>query len=242
LALTQWVADNQQTLKISKNSDIYELNKEGVLNSEEWLNYVGIPMLIGNQLVGVLQIIIGSASKEIKDDIIKTLEDFSKLAAAVISTIKYCDTAIAKLVVTKLVNRVNRVINSSLNFNEVYQAFADELKHLVDFDRMCFAIHLPETNEILIYAVTGDDRTFLERGSRLSVEGTAMKCILTEHKEAYFIKDLEQHHKFIEDKELMRAGMSSLMRIPYQLIESVDEALYRAKATGRNRVVAAPIL
>lgn len=215
LKLAQLVADKGKIVVYPPHSNI---DRSFLLESEFALpknrqSFLGVPMLLDNQLVGVLLIFNIRITNELAN-LIQTLKKLSNLSATIVRTVKFCEKALADLATIKLVNRVNSVINSSLNFSEVYQAFAEELKNIVKFDRICIAAVLPTTGELLIYAVVDNDRTLLEPGTRLPITGTAMEDMLLDNGQAQLITELKKHSKYIEDNELLEAGMNSLMRIP----------------------------
>jgi diguanylate cyclase (GGDEF)-like protein len=106
---------------------------------------------------------------------------------------------------------LTRILASSLQLEEVYEAFARELKRVVDFDR----IHLVLVRgaNVEIYAVyPGADTQFQPRRV-LPLKGTALEWVI-KHRQSIAEANLEQQRLFSTDEIHFQEGMRSVIRIP----------------------------
>ena len=106
---------------------------------------------------------------------------------------------------------LTRIITSSLNIEDVYEAFADGVKRLVDFDR--FSIVLVEGDRARLVAVVSAVETELRTGVIVPLEGSAAEWVV-ETKRTNIETDFAQERQFPADEAHLRSGLRSAIRLP----------------------------
>ncbi|GAW92229.1 diguanylate cyclase [Calderihabitans maritimus] len=235
--LASEVARSRKTLQID---DTHLWRKKGYAIPPQWKNYLGIPLLIGDRLYGVLEIVNFSERREL-DYYKSMLEEISEiLAAALRNTIIYEDITV-KAATLAVINKISNVINSSLNLQDVYSTFAQELKRLIAFDRVSLAL-LDETGEqFYVYALEPAQDTKLGPNVKLPRRGSAPGWVY-EHKKPIVVGDLRAEKRFVEDEILLEEGYRSALRFPLMVkgkcIGSINLNSRRLNAFGPEAVSA----
>ena len=67
---------------------------------------------------------------------------------------------------------IGRIVSSTLNIDEVYECFAEEVRKVIPFDRISITLHNFEENTIIIAYVTGIDVPGRRVGDVISMDGT----------------------------------------------------------------------
>ncbi len=106
---------------------------------------------------------------------------------------------------------VTRILSSSLDISQVYQAFTAEIKKLIDFDQA--SINLVEGQSIKVLALSQDAPTGVEVGGTLPLRGSGTEWLVL-NKKAHIEADLEKEHCFSSDDRLIAEGFRSTIRLP----------------------------
>ncbi|MBN1376534.1 MAG: diguanylate cyclase [Dehalococcoidia bacterium] len=110
-----------------------------------------------------------------------------------------------------IINRLDRLITSSLNTPEVFGAFIDELRSAVDVD--WGSIILIEKDQARILASsTRVDMTWQE-GETIQIKNTTIEWVAN-HKTPLVESDLIKSSKFLTDARFIQAGMRSIVYLP----------------------------
>jgi signal transduction histidine kinase len=110
--------------------------------------------------------------------------------------------------------RAARALGSSLDLDEAFTAFTQELRGLVPFDRA--AILLLEGETVRVMATAGlAAGTFLPPGTLISVEGSVVEEVLREDKTIYR-EDLSEA-RYDQESGLLQLGLRSRVSAPLQL-------------------------
>lgn len=110
-----------------------------------------------------------------------------------------------------LINQLDRVITSSLDIQEVYDAFAAVLRDVVDVDWA--SITLIDKDEIQFGALSTEVGSAWQAGERIPLKGTATEWV-TNNKRALVIPDLAQESKFWTGAEFIKLGIRSIVYVP----------------------------
>ena len=113
----------------------------------------------------------------------------------------------------QVLNNIGRIIGSSLQIEEVFDAFAEEMKKLIDFDRLSVAF-LDASGSYLRISSSGS-RTDSGWGmeSLVPVVGTGPGWVVLN--ETHFIHpDTKRQRRFIEDQFLAEDGIRSYILLP----------------------------
>jgi diguanylate cyclase (GGDEF)-like protein len=110
-----------------------------------------------------------------------------------------------------LINRLAGVISSSLNIQEVYDAFAGELQDVVETDYT--AICLIEGNEIYFAAVSSEVGSTWHTGQKIPVAGTTVEWVFL-NKRSFYERDLSQSSRFWTGEDHAKRGIKSMLYLP----------------------------
>ena len=136
-----------------------------------------------------------------------------------------------------LINRLAGVISSSLNIQEVYDAFAGELQEVVEADYT--AICLIEGNEVYFAAVSSEVGSTWHTGQKIPVAGTAVEWAFL-NKRPFYERDLSQSRRFWTGEDHAKRGIKSMLYLPLVnkgevigvlLVGSIKPAAYSPEQT-----------
>ena len=75
----------------------------------------------------------------------------------------------------QILGEIGRIISSSLDINEVYSGFADQVRRLIDFDRLSISLVNLDDNTFTNAYVLGEDVEGRQVGDVISLEGTVTR-------------------------------------------------------------------
>ncbi|MGB2799117.1 MAG: HD domain-containing phosphohydrolase [Dehalococcoidia bacterium] len=112
-----------------------------------------------------------------------------------------------------LMGETAKIIASSLDINEVCQAFTAAIMKLVDFDEA--SIHLvEETGQTMRVSVLSNDvPTNMADGATFAVQGTGTEWVVNNRK-PHIEKDIQREKCFTSDKFIIANGFKSTIRLP----------------------------
>jgi diguanylate cyclase (GGDEF)-like protein len=112
-----------------------------------------------------------------------------------------------------LINRLTGVMTSSLDIQEVYEAFVTGLREVVDVDFATVA--LIEGNEIYFSALSTSNKvgTIWQIGQRLPLKETATEWVVT-HNKSLVEHDLSHDRMFQTGDEYLKQGIRSIIYLP----------------------------
>jgi len=110
-----------------------------------------------------------------------------------------------------LINRLAGVISSSLNIQDVYDAFVGELQDVVEADYT--AICLIEENEVYFAAVSSEVGSTWHTGQKIPVAGTAVEWVLL-NKRPFYERDLSHSRRFWTGEDHAKRGIKSMLYLP----------------------------
>ena len=110
-----------------------------------------------------------------------------------------------------LINRLTAVMTSSLNVQEVYDAFVAGLRSVLDADFATIA--LIERNELYFEALYAETGSVWETGQRIPLKGTATEWVAS-RKRALVEPDLAKKRRFWTGEEYVKQGLRSIVYLP----------------------------
>jgi diguanylate cyclase (GGDEF)-like protein len=113
--------------------------------------------------------------------------------------------------VLTLVSRLTRIICSSMDLDEVYESFAEELRKVMDVDWA--TIVLIEGDQLRFYALSSKIDSVWQTGDTLPLAGTATAYV-AETREALVEPDLEQERRFWTGRYHLERGIRSIVYVP----------------------------
>ena len=130
-------------------------------------------------------------------------------------------------------NRLTRVISSSFDISAVYQAFADEVKPFIPYDRMGIVVPDDSGRGLRMFQfaavgpVTGGSGNLWSRG-----EGTGIAWVMANWR-PHIEADLARERAFVEDELLFKEGIRSSVRVPLVARGKVIGALFLGSVVPR---------
>jgi two-component system cell cycle sensor histidine kinase/response regulator CckA len=123
---------------------------------------------------------------------------------------------------------IGRIITSTLNIEEVYERFSEEVLKLIPFDRIAINLYNPKDNTITITYITGVDVLNRGSGDTIPFTGTAAgECIRTR---SSLLLQADQIEKVVSQFPMLlptfQSGVQSLIFVPLISKDQVIGALF----------------
>ena len=110
-----------------------------------------------------------------------------------------------------VIGTLSRVVGSSMDIKEVYQAFTDEIKDVIDFDRASVA--MVEGEQLRFYAVSSVTETAMGDGVVVPIGGSATQWVV-ENRRTNIEGDFAVERQFSIDDVYFEEGLRSAVRVP----------------------------
>lgn len=121
-----------------------------------------------------------------------------------------------------IINRLTGIITSSVNIQDIFEGFAQELKKVVDLDYASIA--LIEEAQLHILALSSQVRSVRRVGERIPLKETATEWV-AEHKKSSYEANLQQHSRFRTTGHYTQEGIHSLVHLPMVVRDEVIGSL-----------------
>ncbi|GEM_PF-3551972 len=149
-----------------------------------------------------------------------------RLETSTIEKTRLYDTAAQRAERIAAINRLIRVISSSLDLGAVYDAFAQELKQLLPFTRMGVVVPDSSGKHLRVFRLATDQPDEAKVGRVWSNgKGTGIEWVMT-HRQPHIESDLAEAGLFIEDGVILEEGIRSTVRLPLIVKGEVIGALF----------------
>ncbi|MFC2035971.1 diguanylate cyclase [Chloroflexota bacterium] len=169
-----------------------------------------MPLISSDRLIGILVLGKKQSGKY-------SLEDFSLLEnitdwAAISMEKEYLREQLSEREEElSMINRSSVIMMSSLDVQEIFDNFVEELRKIVDINWA--AIALIEDSDLYILALSSNIDSDWKVGERLPVNGTPTEWVVS-HKETIVESDLSQRSQFAIAESYLKQGMRSIMCLP----------------------------
>ncbi len=110
-----------------------------------------------------------------------------------------------------VINRSSAIITSSLDIQEIYGSFIEELKKVVDVSWA--AILLVKESDLWFLALSSELDTDWEVGEKVPLVGSGTEWAIT-NKEAVYEPDIERESRFLPVSRYRRWGLHSVVHLP----------------------------
>jgi diguanylate cyclase (GGDEF)-like protein/putative nucleotidyltransferase with HDIG domain len=115
-----------------------------------------------------------------------------------------------------LVNRLTTIITSSMSIQMIFEAFAQELKQVVDIDWATIA--LIDGNELYFLALSSTIGSAWQVDERIPLLGTATEYACQE-RQAVYEADLKKYHRFWTWESHLEQGIRSVVYLPLSVTD-----------------------
>lgn len=110
-----------------------------------------------------------------------------------------------------VINRSSVIITSSLDVQEIYDSFIEELKKVVDVTWA--AIVLAEESGLCFVALSSEIGTDWQVGEKVALAGSGTEWVIN-HKEAVYEPDIKQESRFLPVNRYLQWGLRSVVHLP----------------------------
>ena len=111
-----------------------------------------------------------------------------------------------------LLAEIGRIITSSLDINEVYEGFAQQVRRLIPFDRIAISVVDMESNSFVNEYVLGVYAEGREEGDRVGLSGTMVGYAIERGKAVILQGDLRELERRFP--QMVRSGLKSVLASP----------------------------
>ncbi len=115
-----------------------------------------------------------------------------------------------------LLNRLAKIVTSSMSIDSIFEGFVKELREMVSFDWA--TISLVDGDELHVLALASNTDSPWRSDGRLPLAGTATEYVCRERKRVYE-PDLAAHQRFVTGKHHLEQGVRSIVYLPLQVKE-----------------------
>ena len=185
---TEWVAKNRRGLIFGPDSSesIGERFTNQSAMTVRGLNYlVAVPLISRNEVIGTLHF-RSSDPDAYSEHCLELAERVaSQIAGAVANSLLYAKQANTQAALEEIVRfeqrlvqeqtlfaEIGRIISSSMDINDVYEDFANQVQHLITFDRISLSILNKEDDTLVNAYVLGLEAEGRRVGERFSILDT----------------------------------------------------------------------
>jgi len=210
----------ESTILSARNLDIFpefqsvwqEEREEIQLASVEMF----VPLMNSGKLVGVLAISDRRDGKFYAVEDIDLLESITPRVAASMEKEYFHERLKEEDQEVTLINHLTAIITSSMSIQEIFEAFAEELKKVVDIDWATIA--LIDGTELYFLALSSTIGSAWQTGERIPLEGTATELACRE-RQAVYEPDLKRHHRFWTWESHLKLGVRSVVYLPLSVTD-----------------------
>jgi diguanylate cyclase (GGDEF)-like protein len=220
---------HENTMLQERNLDIFPEFQSIWKEEREEIQLAGVktfvPLMNKGNLVAVLAI------SERRDERLYTVED--------IDLLEFITTQVAASMEKEysheqlreqdeeinLVNRLTAIITSSMSIQMIFEAFAQELKEVVDIDWATIA--LIDGSELYFLALSSTIGSAWQQDERIPLEGTATEYACRE-RQAVYEADLKRHHRFWTWESHLQLGVRSVVYLPLSVTDHTIGSLILA--------------
>ncbi len=119
----------------------------------------------------------------------------------------------------EILGEIGRIISSSLDINDVYARFGEQMRRLMDFDRLSVVLVNPENNTVTVAYVAGDEALGREVGEALQLEGTIINEVVLSNQAMVIQGEMDE----------LRRRYSNILRYPSSVLAPL---IYRGELFG----------
>ncbi len=184
--------------------------KENIFTKLGYRSLASIPIRSAGKTIGILGLVSKTEIKFTTCEL-EALDAFTSYLAAIIekSTVQQQRRESEKTLA--LVNNLTKIITSSLNINEIYEGFAEELRKIMDVDWA--SVVIIEGSELRFYALSSKIDSVWQVGDTLPLAGTATEYVATS-KKLLLEPDLARKRRFWTGKYHAERGIRSIVYLP----------------------------
>lgn len=174
---------------------------------------VAIPLAENGRVIGVLIIEYALTYRSFTKKHLRIAETFALHATTALQNARLHEAVQNYAAEISLVDKVAKIITSTLNIDEVYEQFALELKKVVDFDRANINL-VAEDNKVYVFKYFyGQSEHGRQAGDIITLSGTQTEHVLKTG-QTLIRENLQAEPKFPSDHINTDLGLKSVIAVP----------------------------
>jgi len=203
---------------------------------------VGSPIIWGNQVIGVINVVDKTKGRIFNNHDIELLESLARPAAIAIRNARSFEKE------EKLANEmlglyeVGKAITSSLKFDEVMKKIFESTRNLFPFENGLLFLQDKESDEFSVKSFYGYDESFVEEEKFTFRKGEGYTGYIIKHKKPLLIEDVKLHedikpkHEYIGKNKLLRSFVGVPLILQYQVIGVFEVTSEKPQAFSRDHL------
>ena len=172
-----WILENLMSLEVP------DVHSDSRFVALDWWkrhglkSFYGVPIISDGTLLGMLAL-NGLELFSFEPGDIDILDHFVTQIASSLRNAQLHGKTLELAEVRAVLSEIGRIINSSLNLDEVYEQFSEQVNKLIAFDRLTVSLVDIEENVATIAYHGGSDISGRNLGDKLPLEGTLVKGVV----------------------------------------------------------------
>ncbi len=130
-----------------------------------------------------------------------------------------------------IINEIYRIISSSLDTNEIYDAFAKDVKRLIDYDRLSL-VSVGNANNLEIVTYAENTKSMLGYDEVIPIKGTVFDLIFKAKKPLLKESGESVYANKTLDEALLKGGIRSVVIVPFFSKKAVTGAFSIGSSTA----------
>ncbi|HEY5648891.1 MAG TPA: ATP-binding protein, partial [Nitrospiria bacterium] len=181
-----------------------------------------------------------------RDEIQDLADEFNEMAIKLQSSYSGLEQKVAERTrELEVVNKITRIISSSLDLNKVFESFCDEVKKLLHSDRISLSLMDETLQHIQMRLIKTQDLPLASHNAPRNKSGTAIGWVV-DHRKPFVREDVLDQSTFVEDRLVRQEGLRSYICVPLISQETVMGTLNLASAkpgeyNDKNLAILEPI-
>jgi len=221
--------ENESTILPERNLDVFPEFQSIWGEEREEIRSAGVeifvPLMNKGKLVAVLAISERRDGKLYAVEDIDLLEFITAQVAASMAKEYSHERLKEQDEETTLVNRLTAIITSSMSIQMIFEAFAQELKKVVDIDWATIA--LIDGSELYFLALSSTIGSAWQPEERMPLDGTATELACRD-RQAVYEADLRRNHRFWTWESHVKLGIRSVAYLPLSVTDRTIGSLILA--------------
>ncbi|MFQ5987540.1 MAG: GAF domain-containing protein, partial [Dehalococcoidia bacterium] len=174
---------------------------------------VVVPLKAKEDLIGIVVLGPKMSEEPYSFDDLELLLTVANQAVVAVENARLYQQAKDAAEKTAVLNELAKILSSSLNIEQVFQAFAAGAKKIVDFDQASINLVDEKEQKLRALAISQEIPATVEQGDVLPLKGSGTEWVVL-NRRAHIEGDVTQERRFPSDDLLIAQGFRSTIRLP----------------------------
>lgn len=156
-----------------------------------------------------------------KDEIQDLADEFNEMAIKLQASYSSLEHKVSERTrELEVVNKITRIISSSLDLKDVFGSFCEEVHKLLPSDRISLSLMDEKLQKIHLRLIKTQGQTLITHDVPRSKSGTAIGWVI-DNRQPYVQNDINEKTSFVEDRLIREEGFRSYIAVPIFAQETV---------------------